>query len=869
MKIRALRVREVGALRDPVALEGLSGGLDVLSGPNELGKSTLLRALQAAFLADHKTARGDLKKQLVPYAGGAPTIEVDFELGGNRYRLRKRYFSGAKASLNGLDDGALARGADAEARLAELLATAGGKDRLGLLWVEQNRSLEAFDMDAGTAAGLKTLIERELTVATGSGKVHAVRERVRQRLEALVTDERQQPRDNYKAAIDAQARLSREHAELRQKVGQGRAGFDRLAALRESQGALASPAVKTQRLARIAAARLALETARAAADKRRAGEEAWKRLDQAGVAAATALVEFDRRSQEQLTFAAQKQQASAALAAARAHWAAAEAAHTATADGLGAHEQAERDLAAQLEQSRRDEAARALLAALRKRLAEASALAERATHLRQALAANRATPDLAYAAEAAGSAIETLEAKLTAASVRITVVYERGADGAITRDGATVPANMEQAFSEPVELVIAGVGRIRIAPNAESDQAETRAELARRRRELGDVLARSGAADVAGLRERAIRRGEAAVELDRASARLEGICPEGVQELRAEAERLTAGEMDSSVDTAAIETGLRAAQNRRKSADLQQKAALAATQKAEVALARLGAEAAALQQHHAALLAALPAPEAAAHHRKALEAAATEAGARAREAILTLAALREREPESEQMAALEAGLASAIAEDADIANTSNAQAREMAALEAELRRDALDGISERLEECAGELAAMDRQLAALSLEVAALMLLNEQFDRVEANTRAHYLGPVTDRLAPYLQNVLPGAALELGEGFGPQAMRRDGRSEPMGQLSHGTREQVAVLVRLGLAQLLADTGEPLPLILDDALVYADDDRIAASFAALRLAAEKHQVIVLTCRAKTFEALGGARLLLRPWEGFAE
>ena len=91
----------------------------------------------------------------------------------------------------------------------------------------------------------------------------------------------------------------------------------------------------------------------------------------------------------------------------------------------------------------------------------------------------------------------------------------------------------------------------------------------------------------------------------------------------------------------------------------------------------------------------------------------------------------------------------------------------------------------------------------------------------------------------------------------------------LGRLSDGTREQIAVLVRLGLARLLADTGEPLPLILDDALVFSDDERIVAAFSALRAASAHHQVIVLTCRAKAFEALGGARLALRPWQGFAD
>ncbi len=49
MKIRAIRLANVARFAEPVALEGLSGGLDVLAGPNELGKSTLLRAMQSAF----------------------------------------------------------------------------------------------------------------------------------------------------------------------------------------------------------------------------------------------------------------------------------------------------------------------------------------------------------------------------------------------------------------------------------------------------------------------------------------------------------------------------------------------------------------------------------------------------------------------------------------------------------------------------------------------------------------------------------------------------------------------------------------------------------------------------------------------------
>ena len=44
MKIMAIRLAECGRFQQPVALEGLSGRLDVLAGPNEMGKSTVLRS---------------------------------------------------------------------------------------------------------------------------------------------------------------------------------------------------------------------------------------------------------------------------------------------------------------------------------------------------------------------------------------------------------------------------------------------------------------------------------------------------------------------------------------------------------------------------------------------------------------------------------------------------------------------------------------------------------------------------------------------------------------------------------------------------------------------------------------------------------
>ena len=77
-------------------------------------------------------------------------------------------------------------------------------------------------------------------------------------------------------------------------------------------------------------------------------------------------------------------------------------------------------------------------------------------------------------------------------------------------------------------------------------------------------------------------------------------------------------------------------------------------------------------------------------------------------------------------------------------------------------------------------------------------------------------------------------------------------------LSGGTQEQIAILTRLAFARLFAKQGKPMPIVLDDALVYSDDDRIIKMFTALHRVALDQQVIVFSCRQMAFSGLGGTR-----------
>jgi uncharacterized protein YhaN len=99
----------------------------------------------------------------------------------------------------------------------------------------------------------------------------------------------------------------------------------------------------------------------------------------------------------------------------------------------------------------------------------------------------------------------------------------------------------------------------------------------------------------------------------------------------------------------------------------------------------------------------------------------------------------------------------------------------------------------------------------------------------------------------------------------PQAIRRNGQDEDVDRLSGGMREQLSVLTRLAFARLLAHDGRPAPVILDDALVYSDDDRIEKMFDALHRQSRDQQIIVFSCRQRAFQKLGGTVLQMTEWQ----
>lgn len=80
---------------------------------------------------------------------------------------------------------------------------------------------------------------------------------------------------------------------------------------------------------------------------------------------------------------------------------------------------------------------------------------------------------------------------------------------------------------------------------------------------------------------------------------------------------------------------------------------------------------------------------------------------------------------------------------------------------------------------------------------------------------------------------------------------------PLDDLSSGAEEQLFLVTRLALAQYLAEK-ERMLFVLDDSLVNTDPSRHERFLAILEEAAERLQVVLLTCHGERYRTLQAAK-----------
>ena len=164
-------------------------------------------------------------------------------------------------------------------------------------------------------------------------------------------------------------------------------------------------------------------------------------------------------------------------------------------------------------------------------------------------------------------------------------------------------------------------------------------------------------------------------------------------------------------------------------------------------------------------------------------------------------------------------------------------------------------IQERARQAREAVAALEERERELDLDYGAWRLLHEALTEAEQEEAVHLgkalVQPVSERVA-----ALTGG--RYGQvGIGPQletaGIQTAGGERKFDVLSVGTQEQIALLLRLSIAEALEAF-----IVLDDQLTQSDPARMTWMRDLLEAAASRIQVVVMTCHPEHYAVENGRR-----------
>ena len=871
MRITSVSFRNVGPFgADGVKLEGFTPGLNVVCETNEFGKSTVLKALETVLFKPFSSADKQVKSLRTAASEDGPEGEITFISEGREYRLFKRFLKQKGARLQDAATGeVLAIDRSAEEALAKLLRSDrfnGGPS--GLLWVRQGTSMEGIADDGQIASRL----EGELGTLIGGERAREYLTRVEAELAQVLTPKGLEKKTGAlslaRAAMEATDSALEEAKRLRdQTTSTGAeltavmADIDRLS--REAEDTKLTEQITETRKAMISARSFANELAlveaqytQATATAERANTrqtdhiEALVNYNETLKRLAALAVSFDETAETLKTTEAQRADLRAHLAELEARQE--EASDAQTRRAVLAHQiqrleilqRARQHLTARLDQYNLLEDS---LANFTETMSEMPIIRrEDVEELRQA-----------------EINLKHSEMELASLSTQLYLELSPAGRGKVVLKGEALDSGSFE-LSGGASLFIDGVGTLR------SDERSLREKAQQRDRAQTDYSARLSRLEVTDIPS-AIKIADQREHIERERKRLitemTRLAPEGQTaleteinaadtEARALAETVEeSGNELSEVDHSDILDSLRTQRAKLEVLDTGLNDIRKANAKLETEQARLRERLAGLN---------LPEDEAARKtqaDRFAAEALKAKTDARA--AAAQVATLNARAPEqpldmlTARLTRLEQ-VAQHAREGLDALKTKAAvlQAQRAAAFNGEDADAAVASLEAQLiiqkEDLASQVRAKDVRV-----------LLRDTLVATQTRLREAYTAPVTQELAPLLSRVIPGAEAGLGDSLGVDTVQRNGKTEAITQLSGGTQEQFAILTRLAYARLLARSGASAPVILDDALVYADDARRDAMFDVLSLVSSGDtpiQIIYLSCHAGATARLGGTRII---------
>lgn len=907
--LQRLRVQQLRKF-DQLELADLAPGLNVFAGPNGAGKSSLVRALRAAFLERYgSNSAQDL--QPISDSGATPTVELEFVLHGQPYQLSKSFLKKKRCDLAG-SQGQWS-GQEAEDHLAEALGFAfapkGTKADYwgvpGLLWVEQGAHTEAFKNSVQHAsrhlhAALHSTQGTEHAAPSSSDPAGAL---AATSGDALIAQLQQQlgqylgksgkPVGTYAQLLthieEGQAQLQA----LAQRMQEYRSQVDTLQNLlqeqREDEQQRPSEAWQQQ-----------LQHAREQLQQWQAQQQAYaqgqqqlqqyqsrlqlllqtleqhqgntRQLQQRAQALQQAKAQLEQAEQQLHTQQQRWQQIQEAYSQIQAQWQQVQA------------RQQQAQLAASLQA--RFTALHQQYTETQERYRHAQTQLQKVQQLRQALSAlSVEKSDIVQLSKLEQAVLKaSLQHQAAATQLQFDLPGDQRVQWRIDAPHGAMQGQAQGqlhgqgqvALDAPTTLELPGGGVLRITPGGQ-EVAHAAQALQQATAQLKAYLQRLQVDSVAAALEQWEARQQHQQALQLALQALQLHAPQGVEVLADELtqlQQLVQQLQEQLVRYAPPQTAQQDAstltpeQLQQQALELEQQWQRTQADwqlaRQQHALAQQHCQAA--QREHDALAQQLQHPEVVATAQRIQQ-----------EAVLLQAQVEQLQQQLQTQATTLAQAPGAMAaqdierlERSIAVHTQQVQQRKerIAALHASLDAVGSSNLEETHATLAATVAQQQRQAEHMQRHAQALQLLVQRLTQARAAAVQRLQAPLAQRMQHYVQLLQPGATLELDAQLLPQRIllpHAEAGAGPDAQaqrlagwvdlLSYGSQEQLGIVSRLAYADVLRQAGHPTLLILDDALVHSDAQRLAQMKRALFDAAQRHQVLLFTCRGQDWRDAG--------------
>lgn len=151
---------------------------------------------------------------------------------------------------------------------------------------------------------------------------------------------------------------------------------------------------------------------------------------------------------------------------------------------------------------------------------------------------------------------------------------------------------------------------------------------------------------------------------------------------------------------------------------------------------------------------------------------------------------------------------------------------------------------------ASDLKSMEEEYDALNDEYDALTLAVDTLRTADSELQSRF-SPQLGKLAAQYMSFMTGGRYSdvlIDRDFSARTKTQDDTvARDSEYLSAGTLDLMYLAVRLAVCELAMPAGEACPLIIDDALVNLDEERLKQAMALLRELSRRRQVILFTCR----------------------